>query len=516
MASPQACTSLGRDAMRTKPILCLSIAGQSLVLCACGASQTASDDAASIDAAAAESSLDAPYDARAFDAGKPDSRTGGERVDARPEIDAASEAIEPLAGWPKSYTGFRNSAHPNVVDIDGDGKDEVLFAIDNRVFVLGHDGLDRQGWPQTPLDYQYNAHTPAVGDIDGDGDCEIVVCIDTSAGIPHSQLYAWHHDGTLLDGWPADLGRASVGELLLANIDTGSPGLETVVVSDPDDLQLNVVEHNGSNAPGWPAALPILADMVFGDYSNWHLAAGDVDSDGKTEIVVTTAYSRVGLPHYDPSPMYVYRYDGTPAGGWPQLLDGNQSPPILGNLDDQQDLEIIVGVKRETGGDQIRVFELDGKTVPGWPVAAGGAMLALADVDGNGQVEIVAFDSFSHYLQVLNKNAQTVWRLNLKAYGLPAVGRTSSSSVGMFFPTINSSLDAVNRRGTRLSGFPISLEKNAPGQPSLGDLDGDGNIDLVIMQGLNVLSYRLPYLEQDAVEWPLFQRDAVHSGVYVR
>ncbi|MFQ6104342.1 MAG: hypothetical protein ACE5OP_08625 [Candidatus Glassbacteria bacterium] len=57
-----------------------------------------------------------------------------------------------------------------------------------------------EGFPVLIEDGQAGKSSVNVGDIDGDGDLEIV----------HGALerpcfvFAWHHDGTPVDGWPKD------------------------------------------------------------------------------------------------------------------------------------------------------------------------------------------------------------------------------------------------------------------------------------------------------------------------
>ena len=69
-----------------------------------------------------------------------------------------------------------------------------------------------------------------------------------------------------------------------------------------------------------------------------------------------------------------------------RLVD--RSSPAVGNLDDDADLEVVVG----TVGHKVYAFNPDGSTVPGWPVTVSAEVNsspAIGDINGDGQNEVV-------------------------------------------------------------------------------------------------------------------------------
>jgi hypothetical protein len=182
-------------------------------------------------------------------------------------VNIASPALQP--GWPKT-TGDGVCSSPALGDIDGDGDIEIVVgSSDDKVYAWHHDGTSVYGWPKAIGGGLYKS-SPALGDIDGDGDIEIVL------GSNDGKVYAWHHDGTLVTGWPK--------------------ATDSQVTSSP--------------------------------------ALGDIDGDGDIEIVVGSSDDKV----------YAWHYDGTLVTGWPKATGYHvYSSPALGDIDGDGDIEIVVG-----------------------------------------------------------------------------------------------------------------------------------------------------------------------------
>lgn len=208
-------------------------------------------------------------------------------------------------------------ASPAVADLDGDGKPEIIAAL-YSTFVFGADGTPRGEKGTATEGRIYAPHV--VADLDGDGTTEIVV------GGNEGTVAAYEFKGGALGvkaGWPAST--CSAGQC---------------------------PEARG-------------------------MAAGDLDGDGKIEVVVTTTNTQ-----RDGAQVFVFAPDGTlfaPGGktdAWPRYryaagadLDfngqGNRGYGCfgenvgIGNIDDDPDLEILVTYDNH----HINAFEPDGTSV---------------------------------------------------------------------------------------------------------------------------------------------------------
>jgi hypothetical protein len=290
-----------------------------------------------------------------------------------------------LPGYPRRV-GTAVESSPKLVDVDRDGRDDVLFInSDGEVHLTDHELVDKPGWPVLlrlldefdPLHPGNHLDTPgvaggsvgearhavigspAVGDLDGDGDNEIVV------GTINGDLYAWHHDGTPVAGWPFMLDLSLVEGLTdPENVWDygffGSPALGDVdgdgdldVVIGAMDARVYVLDEAAQLLPGWPVELRVEFGAPGQEESRGERiisspAVGDIDGDGFLEIAIGTNQKNAGTYGVG----YVLSHDGQIEPGWPAQLFGaytNALPYV-------------------------------GEGVPGSP--------SLCDLDGDGQLEV--------------------------------------------------------------------------------------------------------------------------------
>ncbi|TMB58958.1 MAG: hypothetical protein E6J56_01335, partial [Deltaproteobacteria bacterium] len=265
-------------------------------------------------------------------------------------------------GFPRVFDGSLESLSVALVDLDDDNSLEIIFADGNgEVHAVRSDGTDLPGFPvhtalprnlplatspafdgnpangEVPIAYASVIGGVAVADLDRDGQQEIVV------GAGDGQVYCWHADASVCAGFPvstdhgtsrdqypphAQIPNASRGEGIgatpaLGDLD-GDGRLE--IIAGAVDQKLYVWHADGSRMAPFPLQLfdagSTSGVSAFAPKAIISSAAvADVDGDGVNDIVVGTTES-----YSSPQPApgvggsgraYLVHANGTIAAGWP-------------------------------------------------------------------------------------------------------------------------------------------------------------------------------------------------------
>lgn len=432
--------------------------------------------------------------------------------------------------------GMSSGAHqvhasPTVGDLDGDDQMEVVVAAgalnsdictQGGVIVLNAVGQTRPGWPFLAADDVVDPtgcadtifSTPAIGDLDQDGDLEIV------AGGFDKRLYAWEHDGSLVDNFPINSHHlARLGwEILegrLADTIWSSPALADMDGDGYLDIIIGTDEGN-------------FDDRWGGDSGGW-----------ECPYELPPGWS----PGYCGGALYVVDRFGQSLPGFPIYIhEAIQSSPLVVDLDDDGWLDIVIGTgtfyhqnSPDHPTDEFRVYAWThtGAPVAGWengrptlaPVAASPA---VGDITGDASLEVVAADITGNFY---------AWHANgASVAGFPMTpltifGNRSNFNVGKglvladydatdpqmeLLGTIGWEVTVVDGDGEQLTSpfypcvrcfYTVGTLLNTP---AVGDVDGDGQLELVAHNS-RLYVWDLPEASA-AADWPMFRRSANRMG----
>jgi outer membrane protein assembly factor BamB len=291
-------------------------------------------------------------------------------------------------------------------------------------------GLPGRGWP-FPLSEPIAS--PFFEDVNGDGTDEVIIADGQRA-------YVLDPSGLPLPGWPRTFG-SRVDNCGAAGDLDGDGQIEIAFGVEGAPPRLYVLNASGADEPGWPASLP---------YQYWLNCSSpvfaDLDQDGDTDVGIGV---ETGVAFLDAQ--------GQSLPGWPFLWMTNQnlawSAPAVGDIDGDGKNEVVVG-ENSLYASGVYAIRADGTLMPGWPQSTGPCFSSpsLADLDGDGVLEVIAQDGTSTWLG----HQLYVW----------------------------------NGDGTSVPGFPRSLTAEWNGSranPAIGDLDGDGTLEIVTVSSDGLL-----------------------------
>ncbi|MBN2002699.1 MAG: VCBS repeat-containing protein [Anaerolineae bacterium] len=346
-------------------------------------------------------------------------------------------------------TGWYSS--PAVADLDGNGTMEVIGGGYTLFILNGADGTTR-----------HSVNTPGsriwpgvvVADLDNNGDLEIV----TAQG--DGYLNVLDHNGNVV--WSQRPMNNELRSLSVGDLDNDST-LE-IAVGSARGAAINtwVYEHNGTLRGGWPQPTSEAAGWSWGIFND-NIAIGDIDGDSQDEVIAPSDVH------------YICAYE---ANGSPIPAHAMYGGKVWGRVGIWEDITVELRGWGECSGVRAESYRTNFADGPA----------TIADVDGNGTMEIVATGN---------------------VYDCHA-GYPPSRYVGVY--VFNADRSRFNSSGydwyTTVpvdTGAPLSEDYNviesAQYNPVVADLDGDGKQEILFSSyDGRVHAYWLDKTEHGA--WP--------------
>lgn len=270
---------------------------------------------------------------------------------------------------------------------------------------------------------------------------------------------------------------------------------------DQSENRVTVESPYSVSDPDLELGFPIQTLHQAGTYKGGtaiNTRVGNIDADPQLEIMVS------GLAQ---GPLYAWNYDGTPVSGWPVNFYKKAFYTSFGNLSFQSPgLEVFTGqfVYRtpETPPGPMLAYTGAGVLMSGWPIdseydISGSA--SLADVNGDGLDEIFVYEGRHQiYAYQADGNLLPGWPVSAEnpSHTIADLDQDGDLEIVTFnnWTSNGADLIAYHHDGSRVANFSVRFDPYGLSSPVSGDVDGDGSPEIIVFSRINAEPYLVVFV----------------------